>query len=265
MSGLHAFVVPSYRESVHLRDCLASLRDQQHRSPVVVCTSTPYDGLAQLCEEMGAQLVSHSPNRGIAHDWNMALDSVEAEWVTIAHQDDIYLPGFASRTMRMVERNPEAILVFTGYQEMDERGVRRTGTPLRIKRILIEMAMLGRERVTTRFARTNLLRFGCPIPCPSVTLRKRALPDGFRFDPGFRVNLDWDFWLRLAQEVEGAFACDRIALMHHRIHRGSETTFGIVDGVRSREDRELFGRVWPGPLASIIARAYARSYHYNEV
>lgn len=265
MSELHTFVVPSYGHSAHLRECLASLRNQRLRSRVVVCTSTPFDGLAQLCDEMGAQLVCHSPNRGIAHDWNIALDSVDAEWVTIAHQDDIYLPEFASRTMRMVERHPGAILVFTGYQEMDERGVRARGTPLRIKRILIEMAMLGRESVTTRFARTNLLRFGCPIPCPSVTLRKRALPSGFRFDPAFRVNLDWDFWLRLAREIDGAFACDREALMRHRIHPDSETTSGIACGIRSREDRELFSRVWPAPLASVVARAYARSYHYNEV
>ncbi|WP_457095355.1 glycosyltransferase family 2 protein [Lysobacter sp. P5_B9] len=260
----HAFVVPAYRDSPHLRECLASLRGQQSRSPVIVCTSTPYEGLAALCDEMEARLVCHSPNRGIAHDWNMALGSAHAEWVTIAHQDDVYLPDFADRTLRLIERNPAAILVFTGYSEMDQGGIRALGVPLRIKQILIELAMLGRESIETRFARTNLLRFGCPIPCPSVTLRRTSLPQGFAFDQKFRVNLDWDFWLRLARESKGAFACDRKVLMHHRIHPGSETTSGIADGVRMREDRELFGRVWPAPIASLIAKAYALSYRYNQ-
>jgi glycosyltransferase involved in cell wall biosynthesis len=260
----HAFVIPSYGSSPHLRECLASLHTQQLRSPVVVCTSTPHEGLAPLCEELGAHLVIHSPNRGIAHDWNMALDSVDAEWVTIAHQDDTYLPEFAGRTMRMIERNPSAILTFTGYKEIDGGGVRGMSTPLRIKRVLIEFAMLGRESVSTHFARRNLLRFGCPIPCPSVTLRRGALPADLRFSSEFKVNLDWDFWLRLATEIDGAFACDRAVLMHHRIHPGSETTSGIADGTRLHEDRELLGRIWSAPLASLIAKAYSRAYHYNE-
>jgi glycosyltransferase involved in cell wall biosynthesis len=261
----HAFVVPSYRDSPHLRECLASLRDQELRSPVVVCTSTPHDGLAPLCDEFGARLVVWSPNRGIAHDWNMAVDSVDAEWVTIAHQDDIYLPEFAARTMRMVERNPSAILTFTGYQEMDDHGVRAMSASLRIKRVLVEFGMAGRESVSAHFARRNLLRFGCPIPCPSVTLRKGSLPEDLRFSPRFKVNLDWDFWLRLATEVDGAFACDRTVLMRHRIHSSSETTSGIADGTRFHEDRELFGKLWPAPLASLLTKAYSRAYHYNEV
>lgn len=260
----HSFVVPAYGRSPHLRECLSSLRAQVHRSPITVCTSTPHDGLASLCEEMGARLAVHSPNRGIAHDWNMAVASADSAWVTIAHQDDIYLPEFAVATLRLAARNPKALLVFTGYAEMDQGAVRPMTGALRIKRLLIESAMLGRESVSSRFARTNLLRFGCPIPCPSVTLHKAMIPKDFVFDGRFRVNLDWDYWLRLAQCKEGAFACERRVLMRHRIHADSETTSGIAGGVRLREDHELFGRVWPAAVAKIISRAYALSYRYNQ-
>lgn len=260
----HAFVVPAYGNSPHLSDCLMSLKNQSRASTITVSTSTPSTELEFLCDSMGVTLTCHSPNKGIAHDWNKALESADAEWVTIAHQDDVYLPEFAARTLRMVERYPKSILVFTGYREIDSKGVRPLTVPLRIKRVLIELALLGRSCVSSKWARTNLLRLGCPIPCPSVTLRKSALPSGFGFDERFKVNLDWDFWLRLARETEGGFSCDRKVLMHHRIHPGSETTSGIAGGIRLREDRELFGRVWPAPLASLIAKAYAISYRYNE-
>lgn len=260
----HAFVVPAYGRSPYLEDCLKSLVNQTVRSPIVVCTSTPHGELPSLCERFGARLVVHSPNRGMAHDWNFALDSIDSEWVTIAHQDDVYLPQFTFLTMAAYRSQPEAVLVFTGYREVDQHGVRPTSVPLWIKRALVALPMLGRSSVSSRFSRTNLLRLGCPIPCPSVTLRKSALPPGFRFDPRFRVNLDWDFWLRLATSLDGSFVRVKNALMLHRIHASSETTSGIVDGIRSKEDRELFGRLWPSGIAAVISKLYAFSYYYNK-
>lgn len=259
----HAFVVPAYGHSPHLRDCLASLAGQEKQSPVVLCTSTPFEGLDALCEEFGVRVVRHGPNKGIAHDWNVSLTQAQTDWVTVAHQDDVYLPGFVERTMALVERHRDAVLAFTDYEEMDSNGVRARTLPLRIKRWLVECGMWGREHVPSRWSKTNLLRFGCSIACPTVSLRRAAIPEGIRFDERYRVNLDWDFWLRLAQEVPGGFVCDRAILMRHRIHESSETTAGIVDGVRAREDLELFSRLWPGPVARLLAHAYGMSYSYN--
>lgn len=260
----HAFVVPAYGNSAHLRICLESLRGQDTpTSEIVVSTSTPHEGLLEICVEYGARLHTHTPNRGIAADWNEALNATRCELITLAHQDDIYLPGFLGGTLDAASRGDGVMLVFTGYREYSEEGVRAPSIALKMKRILVELAFLGGEVADSRFTKTNLLRFGCPIPCPSVTLRRDRLPPDMRFDPRYRVNLDWDFWLRLAQLPDAAFACVREPLMLHRIHRGSETSAGIADGTRAREDSELFGRVWPGPVAAMMARAYSRAYAYN--
>lgn len=259
----HCVVVPAYGQSPYLRDCLASLAAQTRPSPVLVCTSTPFDGMDALCDQFGARVMRHSPNRGIAHDWNVALAQARGEWVTIAHQDDVYLPRFVERTVALVERHPGAILAFTDYEEMDNDGVRPRALPLRVKRWLIECGMWGREHAPSRWSKTNLLRFGCAIGCPTVSLRRTAVPEGIKFEERYRVNLDWDFWLKLAQETPGSFVSDRSVLMRHRIHDRSETTAGILDGVRAREDQELFSRMWPGPVAKMLARAYGTSYSYN--
>ena len=70
----HTFVIPAYGHSVHLRDCLASLRAQTRPSRIVIATSTPFDGLEALAAEFSAELVTHGPNAGIGHDWNFALE-----------------------------------------------------------------------------------------------------------------------------------------------------------------------------------------------
>lgn len=254
---MHSFVVPAYSRSPHLRDCLASLRAQTRPSPVVVTTSTPYEGLEALVEAMGARLAVHSPNAGIGRDWNFALSEVGTPWVTIAHQDDIYLPEFVERTLAVASVETATTLVLTGYAELLEGDTRGTAPMLWIKRGLLEFGFLGRRTVSSAAAKRRLLWFGCPIPCPSVTVRLDRTRLRFRED--LRVNLDWEAWLRLAA-MDGAFAYSRERLLLHRIHAGSETSAGVREGVRACEDLMMFESLWPKPMARLLARAYALSY-----
>ncbi|WP_447940455.1 glycosyltransferase family 2 protein [Pseudoxanthomonas mexicana] len=253
----HAFAVPAHGQSPHLRECLASLRAQTVPSPVFISTSTPSPWLGALAAEFDATLVAHGPNRGIGHDWNQAMAAAPATWVTLAHQDDVYLPHFVAETMRCVERQPRADLVMTGYAELAHRRT-WTWTPmLAVKRLLEEQAFLGREAVSHRRSKRRLLAFGCAIPCPTVTLRRDRALGLFRED--LKVDLDWDAWLRLA-DGPGAFARVRRLCMLHRIHADSETSDGIRAGVRAREDRAMFERLWPAPIARMLARLYAVGY-----
>jgi glycosyltransferase involved in cell wall biosynthesis len=259
--AMHCFVVPAYGDSPHLRACLDSLRAQTRRSPIVLCSSTPPTGLQALADEYGARLVLHSPNAGIGHDWNAALEQAGTEWVTLAHQDDIYLPEFTQQTLAAAAREPQAVMVMTGYGEWIGSGAadgrpRLLSPMLLIKRVLLELGFLGRGAVASLAAKRRLLRFGCPVPCPAVTLRTRT---GLRFREDLKVNLDWEAWLRLAAQP-GAFAYVRQTLMLHRIHAGSETSDGIRAGVRAREDLMMFQAQWPAPIARVLARAYAMSY-----
>ncbi len=253
----HCFVVPAYGRSPHLRECLESLQRQTRSSTVVVCSSTPYEGLRELVEAFGARLHVHSPNRGIGHDWNAALSQARASWVTIAHQDDVYLPRFTERTLAMAAEASDASILFTGYAELLHARQRIHTPMLWIKRLLLEAGFLGRAFAGSACARRRSLRFGCPIPCPSVTINLART--GLRFREDLKVNLDWDAWLRLA-DGPGAFGYCREALMLHRIHPDSETVAGVRDGIRAREDRMMFDRLWPRHPAAALTRLYALSY-----
>ena len=258
-SSGHCFVVPAYGESPHLEACLRSLMKQSTRSPTVVCTSTPNIHIARIAERWGIPVLTNPVSGGIGSDWNFALESAPARWVTLAHQDDVYLPGFAERTVEALARHPDASLAFTGYREIEGIQQRSYSPLLRIKRLLLELAFVGSEHASSRFFKTNALRFGCAIPCPSVTLDRE---NGLRFDADLKVDLDWDAWLRLA-ETPGSFVYLREPLMHHRVHPGSETTSAIEAGYRQREDAMMFRRVWPAPVANIFAFAYRASYGSN--
>ena len=93
---------------------------------------------------------------------------------------------------------------------------------LRIKKVLLEIAFLGRSYVVRRGAKRRMLRFGNPVPCPSVALHMALAPD-FRFRVGLQANMDWHAWLDIAAR-DGGIGYVRHPLLGHRIHGETETS-----------------------------------------
>ncbi|MDN5781537.1 MAG: glycosyltransferase family 2 protein [Luteimonas sp.] len=256
----HCFVVPAYGESPHLAECLHSLGTQSTKSRALITTSTPNRHIADLAQRHGIQVhVNPQRDGGIGADWNFALAQARSCWVTLAHQDDVYLPGFTDKVFRALSRNPDAVLAFSGYDEIEENMLRPASTLLLIKKILLELGFLGRSRASSRFSKTNALRFGCAIPCPAVTVKS----DGFRFSTELKVDLDWAAWLELARSP-GAFVYIRQSLMQHRVHSESETSSAISTGVRLAEDEALLRSLWPAFIARAILASYRIAYRSNQ-
>jgi glycosyltransferase involved in cell wall biosynthesis len=255
---VHVIVVPAYGQSTYLAECLASLAAQTVPVQIVVSTSTPYDGLDEVCSRFGARLSVHGPNRGIGPDWNAALACVSGGLVTLAHQDDRYCPTFAAEVASYANRYPGSALYFCDSEEVTESGkVRVRATNNRIKRLMVAAAFLGRKNISDSLSKRVLLGFGNPIVCPAVTLNLQARP-GFRFREDLRTNMDWVAWLELADGASVTHIPE--VLMHHRVHAESETARCLDDGARDVEDRMAFEMMWPRPVAAALMRLYRRSY-----
>lgn len=254
----HSFVVVAYGHSAHLADCLHSLTGQTERSPIVISTSTPFEGLAAIAESFGARLHVHGPNRGIGPDWNAALVASDTDLVTLVHQDDLYLPAFAGRTRAAFAQAPDAAFAFCDSDEVRGDGSpRKLAWNHRIKQWLVSIATWPGGAVAGRLRRRLLLGFGNPVICASVTLNRGRFP-GFRFREDLRTNMDWLAWLQLS--AQGSVLRIREKGVSRRVHGGSETSHCISDGSRLAEDRLVFGALWPPPAAALICRLYRLSY-----
>lgn len=254
MTGRHAFVVPAHGHAPWLKRCLHSLLSQHQPSHVSVTTSTPTPQIVADVHACGVPLAINPCAAGIAADWNFAYDAAGAEWVTLAHQDDVYEPDYVRSCLAAADRAWDPVLVFTGAVESAAAADRANANTL-VKTLIAGVAFAGRLAITDRFSKQLLLRFGNPVPCSSVMLRKSRLP-GFRFPAGWHSNLDWRAWLDLA-EHEGAFVYVRSALVRRTLHADAATTRFLA--ARTDEDNRMFGELWPRPVASVLKRLYSRS------
>ncbi len=253
----HCFMVVAFGDSPFLGSCLASLRAQSRPSKVVVTTSIPSPFVEAVSAAFDAPLVVNPRQVSIAEDWNFALGAATSRFVTLAHQDDIYFPLFAERSLDALAALPNSVFCFTGYEEITDEGAPRNSKISVVKHIL-DRAILGDRHQVGGARLRAFLSLGNPLACSSVTFDRERI-GAFSFSNEYRSNLDWDAWLRLL-EAGGVFARLPQKLIGRR-HNGLTTTSRLIrEGVRQHEDLQLFRRLWPSPVGEIIAQTYKAGY-----
>ena len=261
-TNLHTFVICAYKESAYLEECIHSLLAQTVKSEIIIATSTPNEFIKGVAEKYGFPLFVNDGKSSIAYDWNFGYSQVKTPYLTLAHQDDVYLEGYAETALKALSGAKKPLLFFSDYWEL------RNGEPvyknslLRIKRLLL-WPMRFRCFKNSRFVRRRCLSLGCSICCPSVSFAKDNLPNPV-FEHGYRSNLDWQAWERLSK-LKGAFLYSKKPLMMHRVHADSETSAVLQDNVRTKEDFEMFCKFWPKWIAKKLTAVYAKSEKSNQL
>ena len=256
----HTFVVCAYGESPYLSQCIDSLLAQKERGRILISTSTPNELIQKTAEKYQLPLFVNQGRQSIADDWNFGYRQAETPLITIAHQDDIYLPEYLSEVIAALNQASNPLIAFTDYQELRGDSVCESNRLLSVKRTLLT-PLKSRRMQSSRFVRRRVLSMGSPICCPSVTFVRDALPKEV-FAYGYKSNVDWQAWEMLSRQ-KGSFVYVCKPLMRHRIHAGSETTRVLKNHIRGNEDYEMFCRFWPAPIAKLINRVYSGAEKSN--
>lgn len=260
---LHTFVVLAYKDSPYLEECLASLRQQTVQSKIIISTSTPSAFLEKIAGKYYAPLLVNEKSKGIASDWSFAYSQGKTRYVTLAHQDDLYLPRYTERCVSAAEKRQNNLITFTNYCERFDGGLCTYKVLLLIKRMMLFPYYVFKQSLSSPFLKKLMLSPGNPVCCPSIMYNTENI-GYFEFDPSFSMNLDWEASLRLA-EIRGDFIYIKKKLLVRRIHNESETTYTLRNNTRQTEDKILLDRLWPKFIAKILAKAYSIAYKSNNI
>ncbi len=257
----HSFVVCAYKESPYLQECVKSLLAQTLRTNIVMATSTPNDHIRSIAEKAGIKLYENDAKPGIGSDWNYAVSCAGTPLVTLAHQDDTYMPTYAETMLEQVNGATRPLIFFSNYGELRDGHVVDNNKLLRVKRKLLKPLVKAGGITDRRRIKRAVLKLGNSICCPSVTLNMNQLPRP-PFNEQMGSNLDWDAWERFSR-LNGEFVYCPEILMHHRIHLASTTSELIGNNTRTAEDLEMLERFWPTPVARTINLAYSLGQKSN--
>lgn len=248
----HSFIICAYKQSQYLEDCIKSLFNQTVKSDIIIATSTPNYYIDDLARKYGIAVYINDGETGIAGDWNFALSCAKTKLVTIAHQDDVYLPNYTMEMLRRINSVSNPIIFSSNYGELRDDVELYNGMLINVKRMMtIPMSINPCSISARRFA----ISYGNGICCPTVTYVTDII-NRYPFNGGMKSNLDWDRWDELSK-LEGAFAYSPKALMLHRIHDDAETSKLVGQNARTVEDYEMFIRFHAKPVAKLISKVYS--------
>ena len=257
----HTFVICAYKESPYLEKCIESLMRQTKKSNILMVTSTPNKYIEEIAKKYDIPLYVNE-NGGITQDWNFAYDHAETEYVTIAHQDDVYFSKYVEKVIYDMEKAKKPIIWFSDYAEIRDGHVVKRNKLLLIKRLMLFL-LIFKPFQSLKCIRRFVLSLGCPICCPSVTFYKNRIKNG-PFQHGFRSDEDWEAWEKLSH-MKGQFVYHNEILVGHRIHEDSETSNILQDDARSKEDYIMFQKFWPNRIAKMLAKLYSVSENSNNL
>lgn len=261
----HIFAVCAYGESDYLDACLDSLAAQESPSAILLCTATPSPRLEETARVRSLTYCVNTAAPNIAGDWNFAMAQAKAhgaDYMTLCHQDDLYLPGYGTAFRKAAQKDPDLLIWFSDYGERRGEETVSATRMLNIKRMLLWPLRIHALQ-KRRWAKRHALALGDAICCPAVTfnLNRLTLP---LFERGMTTNLDWQTWEKLSRE-KGRFAFTPEVLMLHRIHPGSTTSQVLGEGGRRAQDEAMFRLFWPKPIARLLTHLYAASEKSNSL
>ena len=258
----HTFVICAYKECHYLGELIESLQAQTVKSDIIIETSTPNDFIKSVADQYGIKVYVNIGKSGITEDWNYAYSLAETPYVTIAHQDDKYLPGYTRAVLHAMENSKHPLIFFTNYAEIRNGEMVKDNKLLRVKRLMLS-PMKDYHFKSSIWIRRRILSLGDPIMCPSVAFAKKNLPEQI-FNNHFLSDEDWEAWEKLSK-MEGDFLYDSRILMCHRIHPDSTTTLAVRTHTRTKEDLEMYRKFWPDPIARFLVHFYSKSEESNNV
>jgi len=247
MQPLVSIVMPVYNTERYLPEAVQSVLAQtfQNWELLVLSDESPGDarGIMASFDDPRIRFLEHK-NGGPAFTRNRGMRESRGEFIAFLDSDDVWLPEKLDKQLAVFQQNPDAGIVYSQREIIDEHGCILEG----YKPTLYAGKILNRLYVDN-------------FVCMSSAIMRRAVFEKIGLiDERLRMSEDFDYWLRVACFFE--FAPVNEALVKYRVHTAqvsTRTDFRIktVWEIRERFDQEF------GQYVGFWARRRAKALHFS--
>lgn len=267
MNPLVSICIPTYNNEATIERTVRSVLAQDYAPlEVVVSDDASTDRTRDVVAAIGddrIRLIPHDVNAGMGGNWNQAIRAARGEYVKLLCADDLLYPGSVRKEAACLSQFPDVTLVMSDTALINGDDV-RIGA---FRRYPVRGRMSGRRLAKISAMVNNF--FGAP--CDTMFRRTDAERLG-GFDESFTYILDFEFWMRLAEEGD-------VYILHEllngfRVRADSNTDQVMGSGTRGQvyvaEHRRLvekhapvlgYGRLFT-EVSVLWRRVRSRIIHY---
>lgn len=235
---LVSIIVPNYNYARYLKERMDSIFSQTMTDyEIILLDDASTDGSQKILEEYArdprvVSLTINDSNTGLPFfQWKKGIDMARGKYVWIAESDDSCAPEFLASCVSELEKNPNAVIAFTGSNTIDENGdpgeldYDQWYEKKFISRFGKAVSFNGERYVTHNMAWKNYV-----YNASGTVFRRDAVAACKHLDVCFKMKNagDWYFWTVLMQHGDVIEIYSK--LNNFRRHTGSQTAKGIVNG-----------------------------------
>lgn len=205
-------VTPSYNAAPYLRAAIDSVLAQDYPEiEYLVMDGGSTDGTVELLEGYGNKVrwISEKDN-GQADAISRGFKQTSGEILGWLNADDVLKPGAVRKAVDTFRANPGAALIYGNADFIDDSG-----------------KLIAPCTVVEPFVRQRLLSYGDYIIQPAAFFSRAAYEAVGGLDACLHWAMDWDLWIRLAQDHE--FVYVEPVLASYRWLGSNKTAVGGFD------------------------------------
>jgi glycosyltransferase involved in cell wall biosynthesis len=227
-----SIVTPSLNQGRYFYEALESVRAQGHtRVEHIVMDGGSTDGTIQLLQSLDGRDEYEYLNwrsqsdGGQSEALNRGFSEVTGEIVGWLNSDDRYRAGCFDYIVKAFDENPDVDVFYGDFTVIDQQGA-----TLQVRReISFNRFILLYHRVSY-------------IPTPATFFRRRVFDDGNRLRPDLHYAMDYEFFLRLADQGYTIRHMPQL-LADFRMHPDSKSCSREL--MQAREKRQIMASASP--------------------
>jgi glycosyltransferase involved in cell wall biosynthesis len=205
-----SIIMPCYNAATHLPQSVGSVLAQTFSGwELIAVDDGSSDGtLAWLQARTDPRLRVHAqPNQGVSAARNAGLGLARGRYIAFLDADDAWMPSFLEKLLAALEKRPDAVLAYCGWQNIGLPGPR--GEPF-----------IPPDYETP--AKRETLFAGCRWPIHTALVKREAVITAGGFDPRLKNAEDYALWL----EIAGTTTIVRVpeVLAHYHFHGDTQAS-----------------------------------------
>lgn len=193
-------VVAVFNEAGTLSRCIASVVEQTYpKKELIIIDGGSTDGTLSILQQQDDRIAywESSPDRGIYHAWNKALEHARGDWICFLGADDCFWSKttLEQTVPHLCSANSVSRVVYgkVALVASDGRVIEMRGQPWQQARKAFVQGVPGAS-----------------LPHQGVFHHRSLFQDGNHFDETFRIAGDFEFLLRTLKNGEPLFLSDLI-------------------------------------------------------
>jgi glycosyltransferase involved in cell wall biosynthesis len=205
-------IIPAYMVAPYVAATLDSVLAQSFTDYEVIVVNDGSPDTDELERALAPYLdritYVRQENRGAGAARNNGLRHARGRFVAFLDGDDLWLPGFLSELVALIESDGCYDLVYADallFGDSPLAGTRYTDTNPSEGVVTVE----------------SLLAERCNVITSGVVARRQPIMEVGLFDEGLRNSQDFDLWVRLAKRPGARMTYSTRVLLHHRKYRTS--------------------------------------------